>query len=81
LKVSAEKNIKLVFAIEKIAKELDIKVSESDIEEYFTKVSKLYNQTIENVKEQYKNNMANVEGFIFQKKVFDKLYKVYQEKK
>jgi FKBP-type peptidyl-prolyl cis-trans isomerase (trigger factor) len=75
---TAEKNVKFVCAIEKIASELKIEVTQKDFNDYFEKVSRLYGMSIDDVKKQYHRNLTNIEAFIFQKKIFSELQKFYK---
>jgi FKBP-type peptidyl-prolyl cis-trans isomerase (trigger factor) len=77
LRRAAERNIILVCAIEKIAEELKIKVNEADLEDYYSKIAKLYGMTEHAVKAKYKN-VDGIEAFLFQKKTYDKLFDFYK---
>jgi trigger factor len=79
LRKTAERNITLISAIEKIGEELDIRVERDDIDKHFEKMAKLYNTNIKEVEEKYKENIQGLEAFIFQKKIFDKLFEIYNK--
>jgi FKBP-type peptidyl-prolyl cis-trans isomerase (trigger factor) len=74
---AAQRNIILVCAIEKIAEELEIKVQDADLEDYYSKIAKLYGMTERAVKAKYKN-VDGIEAFLFQKKTYDKLFAFYK---
>jgi FKBP-type peptidyl-prolyl cis-trans isomerase (trigger factor) len=78
LRKTAERDITLVFAIEKIASELKIEVTEADIDAYFEKIAKLYGMKVEDVKDKYKNNLSGIEAFIYQNKLYEELIKFYK---
>jgi FKBP-type peptidyl-prolyl cis-trans isomerase (trigger factor) len=77
LKAASKRNITLVCSIQKIAEELDIKVTEQDVNDYFSKVAKLYGMTEDEAKNKYRNS-EGIEAFLFQKKTYDELFKFYK---
>jgi FKBP-type peptidyl-prolyl cis-trans isomerase (trigger factor) len=73
LKKTAEKNLRLVVAIQKIIDDLKIEVSEKDLQAHFEKLAKVYGTSVDAIKQRLNNNFEGVETFILQEKTFDKL--------
>jgi FKBP-type peptidyl-prolyl cis-trans isomerase (trigger factor) len=78
LRKTAERDLTLVFAIQKIGTELKIEVSESDVNAYFEKLGKLYGMNVDDIKKKYKNNLGGVEAFIYQNKIYQELLEFYK---
>jgi len=77
---TAQRNITFILALEKIAKDLKIEVTEADYEEYYNKLAKLYNMDVEEVKKKFSKNIEGIQSFIYQSKIFEQLYKIYTTK-
>ncbi|GHU30771.1 hypothetical protein FACS1894166_01030 [Bacilli bacterium] len=73
LKETANKNLILVIALEKIIEELKLEVSDKELNTHFEKMSKVYATKVEDIKARFNNNFDNIKTFILQEKVFDKL--------
>jgi FKBP-type peptidyl-prolyl cis-trans isomerase (trigger factor) len=70
---SAEKNLRLILAIEKIIDELKIEVTDDDLNQHLEKMGKAYGTTAEDIKQRLNNRFDGVKTFIIQEKVFAKL--------
>lgn len=75
-KEAARKNLMLVLAIEKMIKELNIKVSSDEIDDHLKKIAEVYGQKFEEIKSQMNGNFEGVKQFLLQKKLFDKLIEI-----
>jgi trigger factor len=78
---SAQNNLKLVVALEKIIEELKLDVSQSELDEHLSKMAKVYNTDVESIKTRFNNNFDGIRTFILQEKVFDKLIDLNKDSK
>jgi FKBP-type peptidyl-prolyl cis-trans isomerase (trigger factor) len=80
VKEVAQKNLTLVIAIEKIITELKLTITQSEIDEHINKIAKVYNITVEDVKNRMNNNFDGIKTFLLQEKVFDELIEMNSDK-
>jgi trigger factor len=76
----ASKNLTLVIAIEKIITELKLTITQDEIDDHINKIAKVYNISIEDVKNRMNNNFDGIKTFLLQEKVFDKLIEMNSDK-
>ncbi len=75
LRQTAEKNIRLMFIINKIAEKEGISVSQEEIEEEIKKLAQAYNTTVDEVKRilEERGLLPNISYTVLRKKVLEKL--------
>ncbi|MDR0752987.1 MAG: trigger factor [Mycoplasmataceae bacterium] len=77
LTLTAQRNIKIFLGLQKIGIELDIIVTEDEINDYFEKAAKLYNLPFEDIKEKFKSRIPEIELFLYKRKIFTTLMEKY----
>lgn len=80
VKETANKNLTLVLAIEKLIEKFNIEVSDKDLNEYFEKVAKYYGASIDQIKKQFANRTEGLKVFLSQQKLFDEIIKQISSK-
>lgn len=71
LKTEAEKNLKVMFVLGKIAEVEKLQVSQKDIDDEIENMSKTYNRSVDEVKEALKNQMEDLRRHLQDKKIYD----------
>jgi len=77
IKRTAMENIRIVLAVHKMIEDLKIEVTAKDLENYYEKLAKLYGQSVDDIKKITKGNALNIEAFILQENLFEKLISYY----
>jgi trigger factor len=68
----AKQNIILIYSLREILKELNITISDQDVENYYEIMSTTFNMPIEQIKKMFENN-ENIKEVILQNKLIDKI--------
>lgn len=80
VKETANKNLTLVLAIEKLIEKFNIEITEKDLNDYFEKVAKYYGATVDQIKKQFVNRTEGLKVFLSQQKLFDEIIKQISSK-
>lgn len=72
LETLAKDNIVLIYSLQKLIKDLNIKLTDSDREEYFKSLSNLYHISIDEIKKTLQERQ-NIDEIILQNKLIDKI--------
>jgi trigger factor len=75
--IMAENNLVFAFAIDKIIQELDIKIDESDLNDYFAKAAKVYNIAPDKIRDVFADHMNSIESFVLHEKVMKTIAEYY----